>query len=206
MPLTKRLMTAGIMATIGILTCALPPVVQAQTRLQEKAEENQWVLAPGRVEAGIQLGGGYSFATNTRDATEYSFMPRIGYVFAEQNHFLAGSLEIFGEPMFLAVFQHQSVQVGGITTGLKYNFRTGTPWVPYIQGGVGLSYASHRLPHGGTNFNFMAEGGAGLQYAVTPRSLIGAEWRYQHFSNADISPPNPGLNMSVFLASYSYLF
>ncbi|HWT78814.1 MAG TPA: hypothetical protein VN648_08415, partial [Candidatus Methylomirabilis sp.] len=48
------------------------------------------------------------------------FLPRFGYVFAEQGHFLPGSFEIVGEPMFLTVFQHQTVYVGGLAALLKY--------------------------------------------------------------------------------------
>ncbi|HWU39715.1 MAG TPA: acyloxyacyl hydrolase, partial [Candidatus Acidoferrum sp.] len=143
---------------------------------------------------------------STREATEFALLPRIGYVFAEQGHVLPGSFEIVGEPTFLTVFQHQTVYVGGLAALLKYNIRTGTRWTPYLVGGGGLSFASHRLPHGGTNFNFMPEGGLGLQYALSPRSLLGVEWRFQHFSNANISPPNPSLNMSLFLLGYSVLY
>jgi len=32
------------------------------------------------------------------------------------------------------------------------------------------------------------------------------EWRFQHFSNANISPPNPGLNLSLFLISFSFVY
>ncbi len=52
----------------------------------------------------------------------------------------------------------------------------------------------------------MSEGALGLQYAITPRALLGVEWRFQHFSNAHISPPNPSLNMSLFLLGYSVVY
>lgn len=118
----------------------------------------------------------------------------------------AGSLEVVIEPTYLTVFQHQTVHVGGLAALLKYNFRTGTRWTPYLVGGAGVSFASHRLPHDGTSFNFMLEGGLGLQYALTPRWLLGVEWRLQHFSNADISPSNAGLNLSLFLVGVSVIY
>ncbi len=52
----------------------------------------------------------------------------------------------------------------------------------------------------------MLEGGLGLQYAITSHSLLGVEWRLQHFSNAGISSPNPGLNMSLFLLGFSVVY
>ena len=191
---------------LGILAGILSSSARAQTRLPETAERERWSFSPGRIELGAQIGGGFSLAENSREATEFALLPRIGYVFAEQGHVLPGSFEIVGEPAFLTVFQHQTVYVGGLAALLKYNIRTGTRWTPYLVGGGGLSFASHRLPHGGTNFNFVPEGGVGLQYAITPRSLLGVEWRFQHFSNADISPPNPSLNMSLFLLGYSVVF
>jgi opacity protein-like surface antigen len=142
----------------------------------------------------------------TRDATGFALLPRLGYVFAQQEHFLPGSFEIVIEPTYLTVFQHQTAHVGGLAALLKYNFRTGTRWTPYLVGGAGVSFASHRLPHGGTSFNFLPEGGLGLQYALTPRWLLGGEWRFQHFSNAGISSSNPGLNLSLFLLGVSVVY
>jgi opacity protein-like surface antigen len=111
-----------------------------------------------------------------------------------------------GEPAFLTVFQGQTVYVGRPRRPAQVQCPAGTRWTPYLVGGAGLSFPSHRLPHGGTNFNFMPEGGLGLQYAITPRALLGVEWRFQHFSNADISPPNPGLNISLFLLGFSVVY
>ncbi len=204
--LMKNITIAGIAVAVGILSCVLPSTAWAQTPLPEQAEQDQWTFSPGAIELGVQIGGGFSLANTTRDATEFSLLPRLGYVFAQQEHFLPGSFEVVIEPTYLTVFQHQTVHVGGLAALLKYNFRTGTRWTPYLVGGAGLSFASHRLPHGGTSFNFMLEGGLGLQYAITPRSLLGAEWRLQHFSNAGISQPNPGLNMSLFLLGFSVVY
>ena len=195
---------AGI--ALAILAGRLPSSAYAQTRLPDVAERDRWSFSPGRLELGAQTGGGWSIDENKREATEFALLPRIGYVFAQQEHFLPGSFEIVGEPTYLTVFQHQTVHVGGLAVLLKYNVRTGTRWTPYLVGGGGISFASHRLPHGGTNFNFLPEGGLGLQYALSPRALLGLEWRFQHFSNANISPPNPGLIVSLFLLGFPVVY
>lgn len=173
MRLTRNLVLAGITVGVGILGWVLPPTAWAQTPLPEQAEQDQWSFRPGAIELGAQIGGGFSLANMTRDATGFALLPRLGYVFAQQEHFLPGSFEIVIEPTYLTVFQHQTVHVGGLAALLKYNFRTGTRWTPYLVGGAGVSFASHRLPHGGTSFNFLLEGGLGLQYALTPRWLLG---------------------------------
>ena len=59
---------------------------------------------PGRIELGAQIGGGFSLTESTREATEFALLPRIGYVFAQQECFLPGSFELVGEPTFLTVF------------------------------------------------------------------------------------------------------
>ncbi len=204
--LTKTSMIAGMVVGVGILSWVLPSTACAQARLSEEAEQDRWSFSPGRVELAVQLGGGFSLAESTREATAFALLPRLGYVFGEQAHLLPGSFEIVGEPTYLTVFQHQTVHVGGLAALLKYNIRTGTPWTPYLVGGAGLAFASQRLPHGGTGFNFLPEGGLGLQYALTPRSLLGVEWRLQHFSNAGISSSNAGLNMSLFLIGFSVVY
>jgi opacity protein-like surface antigen len=204
--LTKNIVIAGMVMGVGILSWMLPSTAWAQARLSEEAEQDRWSFSPGRIELGVQLGGSFSLAESTRDATAFAVLPRLGYVFAEQAHLLPGSFEIVGEPTYLTVFQHQTVHVGGLAALLKYNVRTGTRWTPYLEGGAGLSFASHRVPHDGTSFNFLPEGGLGLQYALTPRSLLGVEWRLQHFSNAGISSANAGLNLSLFLIGFSVVY
>lgn len=148
MRLTRNLVLAGITVGVGILGWVLPPTAWAQTPLPEQAEQDQWSFRPGAIELGAQIGGGFSLANTTRDATAFALLPRLGYVFAQQEHFLPGSFEIVIEPTYLTVFQHQTVHVGGLAALLKYNFRTGTRWTPYLVGGAGVSFASHRLPHG----------------------------------------------------------
>lgn len=197
---------AGIVGAVGLLICSLSSGVWAQERPQGEAAHDQWLFAPGRVELGLQVGGGFSFAQGERDASLFTLLPRIGYVFSQQRRFLPGSLEFVAEPTYLAVFEHQTAHVGGLAALLKYNFWTGNRWTPYLAGGAGVSYASHRVPHKGTNFNFMTEVGLGLHYTVGTRSTLNLEWRYHHFSNADIAPPNPSLNSSLFLIGFSVLY
>ena len=144
-------------------------------------------------------------ADETRPATLFAFLPRIGYVFAQQERFLPGSLEIVGEPSYFTVFEHQTAHVGGVAALLKYNVSTGTTLTPYLVGGAGVSYASDPVPPGGSNFNFMLETGLGLAYPVKTQSTINLEWRYLHFSNAHTSPQDPGLNSFLFLVGVSFL-
>ncbi len=126
--LLKALRVVGL--ALGILAGVLAFSAYAQTRLPDEGEQDRWPFAPGRIELGAQTGGGWSIDENKREATEFALLPRIGYVFAQQEYFLPGSFELIGEPFYLTVFQHQTVHVGGLAALLKYNVRTGTRWTP----------------------------------------------------------------------------
>lgn len=52
----------------------------------------------------------------------------------------------------------------------------------------------------GDRFQFTSH--IGIQWEITKQFTIG--WRYQHMSDAGIAEPNPGLNMEMFSASYSF--
>ncbi len=199
----RVLTTVGI---LGLLAWSVPPPAWGQARLADEAAEGRWLFSPGRFEIGLQAGGGFSVAERTRGATLLTLLPRVGYVFTQQGHILPGSLEVVAEPAYIVVFEHKTSHVGGLSALLKYNVWTGTRWTPFVEGGGGISVASHRVPHDGTNFNFLTQIGLGIQYAFSPRATLSLGWRYHHFSNADISPPNPSLNSSLFLLGFSYLY
>jgi hypothetical protein len=72
-----------------------------------------------------------------------------------------------------------------------------------LEGGVSPTLLSRY------NFNEKDLGGRfqftdhiGLDWHLTKCFTVG--WRYQHMSNAGIAEPNPGLNMEMFSASYSF--
>jgi opacity protein-like surface antigen len=136
-------------------------------------------------------------------------MPRVGYVFHDVQREIdfPGSFEIVLQPSYLTVFQQKrTAHVGGVASLLKYNFRTGTDFTPFVEAGAGVSYATKRVPPGGTNFNFILQTGVGLQYAISDRHALSFEWLYHHLSNADTGDHNPGFNTSLFLLGFSILY
>jgi lipid A 3-O-deacylase len=52
----------------------------------------------------------------------------------------------------------------------------------------------------GDNFQFTSH--IGLKWQVTKQFSLG--WRFQHMSNASIAEPNPGVNLEVLSASYTF--
>lgn len=72
-----------------------------------------------------------------------------------------------------------------------------------LEGGSSPSVLS-RNNFGRLNFGdrFQFTSHIGIQWEINKRFTIG--WRYQHMSDAGIAEPNPGLNMEMFSASYSF--
>jgi hypothetical protein len=72
-----------------------------------------------------------------------------------------------------------------------------------IEGGSSPSVLS-RNNFGRMNFGdrFQFTSHIGIQWEITKHVTVG--WRFQHMSDAGIAEPNPGLNMEMFSASYSF--
>jgi hypothetical protein len=195
---------------IGLLAClsiALAYGMPAPVHAEEQQAET-WPFAPGRLSLGAETGGGFTAAHGVRDAKLYALFGRIGYVLAEQRVFLPGSLEVVAEPNYLYVWEGtKTSNLFGFTADLKYNFRTGTRFVPFVEGGGGISYATTRIPAGqGTNFNFIAQGGLGLQYVLSQRTSLELRGIYHHLSNANTGRDNPSLNSFILSLGVSYHF
>jgi opacity protein-like surface antigen len=154
----------------------------------------------------VQAGGGISLQHDPRGGIVFALLPRLGYVVHEFTAIVPGSVEIVAQPTYLAVFQGDTAHVGGLAFLAKYNFRTGTAWTPYVEGGAGVSYASTDVPRFGSQFNFILEAGVGIQYALSDRHTVNLGWLYHHLSNANTHPPNPSFNSGLFLLGFSMLY
>ncbi len=174
----------------------------------QPSREEIWPFAAGRFSLGVQAGGGVTAAHSIREAKLFAVCPRASYVLAEQGVFLPGSVEVAIEPVYLYVWEGKKTSnLFGFTVDAKYNFRTGTRFIPSLEGGVGVSYATTRIPAGeGTNFNFIAQGGIGLQYVLTPKTTLDFRGIYHHRSNANTGRENPSLNSFILTLGASYHF
>lgn len=192
---------AGAILLLASLLVAAAWLVPA---LGATPDEEAWQFAAGRLRFGILAGGGASTAHKIRDANLLTVFPRIGYVLAEQRAFLPGSLEVVGELSYLPVYQYRDSDLFGLAALFKYNFRTGNRLTPFIEAGGGGTYATVAVPETGTNFNFLAQGGAGFHFALTDRFTFDFRAIYHHLSNANLSDQNPSLNSVLFTIGISY--
>ncbi len=114
-----------------------------------------------------------------------------------------GWLRGFNQVYFLAmaepIFRGPENHYFGISLGLRYNFvRPGARLIPYISGGAGLGFIdSHPQIFGaqGEDFTFNILTAAGVSYKINDHWKASAGILYQHLSNAQLTDPNPSLNL-----------
>ncbi|MBF8298118.1 MAG: exported protein of unknown function [candidate division NC10 bacterium] len=174
-----------------------------------------------RPEEGFQSGtwhlglmGGYSiphkiFAPRSANVHYAPLLFQIGYTLTDvRGPFpVRGSLEVIFEPTFMITTSPSTTFGEGASFLLRYNFVTGTRWVPFLDLGMGILHWNLRLPTIlETRFNFTLQTGPGLHYFVTDHLAITGQVRLHHISNADTEKPNIGVNSSVYLLGVSYFF
>ena len=174
-----------------------------------------------RPEEGFQSGtwhlglmGGYSiphkiFAPRFANVHFAPLLLQIGYTLTDvRGPFpVRGSLEVIFEPTFMITTSPSTTFGEGASFLLRYNFVTGTRWVPFLDLGIGILHWNLRLPTIlETRFNFMLQAGPGLHYFATDHLAITGQVRLHHISNAGIESPNIGVNSSVYLLGVSYFF
>ncbi len=195
--------------------------VRAMSSADDSREDRTAGSAPVRPEEGFRAGtwhlgllGGYSiwhkvFQARTANVHFAPLLPQIGYTVTDVHgpFPIRGSLELILEPTFLVTTSPSTAFGEGASLLLRYNFVTGTRWVPFFDLGMGILHWNLRLPRIlETQFNFMLQGGPGLHYFATEHLAITGQARFHHISNAGTDSPNIGINSSVYLAGISYFF
>ncbi|MGH7409515.1 MAG: acyloxyacyl hydrolase [Candidatus Methylomirabilis sp.] len=162
----------------------------------------------------LGLMGGYSvphkvFAPRSADVHFAPLLAQIGYTLTDVHlpFPIRGSLELVLEPSLLLTTSPDTTIGEGLSLLLRYNFVTGTRWVPFFDFGPGIQYWSLRVPTIlESRFNFTLQGGPGLHYFVTDHLAITGQVRLHHISNNGRERPNVGINSSLYLLGVSYFF
>lgn len=88
--------------------------------------------------------------------------------------------------------------------GLKLNFRRLQTLQPFASGTAGFLYFSKDVPvAGAARFNFTFDFGGGIDIVRDSRRAITVGYKYQHISNGDRSPVNPGVDVQMIYVGYS---
>jgi opacity protein-like surface antigen len=115
-------------------------------------------------------------------------------------HLLGGDHWYRGNPEFRlelftgAQFSPSSEWFVGLTPHLRYNFASGTSWVPFVDIGAGVTATGIGPPDLSGTFEFNLQAGGGVQWFLKDNVALSLEAHYLHWSCAGINKPNLGLN------------
>ena len=123
-----------------------------------------------------------------------------------RDHWFRGNGELRGEFFTGEQFSPSSDWLMGVAPHLRYNFATGTRWVPYLDAGAGVSATSIGPPDLSHYFEFNLQATAGIRCFIRNNLALCAETRYLHMSCAGINKPNEGLNTMMGMVGVSWFF
>ena len=110
-----------------------------------------------------------------------------------------------GSGGFVVQKTRKSVYAAGLSPiGLKFNFRRQHRVQPFASGTGGFLYFREDVPvDGATRFNFTFDFSGGVQIVNSSRRAFTIGYKYQHISNGDRSPINPGVDVQMIYAGFS---
>jgi hypothetical protein len=162
------------------------------------------------VEAGVGVGMASFGSRQAHDLglTSLSYGHMLGPVVG-QGHWYRGNfewrVEVFGGMQY-----HPDVNTDGwligLTPHLRYNFATGTRWIPFFDAGAGVTATGIAHPDLGGTFEFNLQPAIGLQWFVRDNLALTGEVKYMHMSCAGIDKPNLGLNDIIGLIGLTWFF
>jgi len=165
----------------------------------------------GVSEAGLSLGVGVGMSifgtTQAHDLALAKFY--YGRIFSgvmAGDSWYRGNWEWVGEAFGGAQFNPREAYVVGLTPVLRYNFATGTRWVPFFDAGAGVTLTDIGRPDLGGVFQFNLQTGPGVRWFVGKDTVLTLQYRFLHISNASIQDPDHGVNTSVFYVGVSKFF
>jgi len=159
------------------------------------------------VEAGVGLGMAAFGGTQAHDLALISLMygHMLGPVLGE-GHWYRGNFEYRIELFGGAQYSPSTEWLVGLTPHLRYNFATGTRWIPFFDLGAGVTATGIAHPDLGGTFEFNLQACAGTHWFVRDNLALTGEVKYMHMSCAGIDKPNLGLNDVVFMIGVTWFF
>ncbi|HWV99684.1 MAG TPA: acyloxyacyl hydrolase [Candidatus Acidoferrum sp.] len=159
------------------------------------------------VEAGAAVGFAAFGSRQAHDLAlvSLSYGHMLGEVVGE-DHWFRGNFEWRAEFFTGAQFAPSSEWLVGLTPHLRYNFATGTRWIPFLDGGAGVTATGIGPPDLSNTFEFNLQAGAGVHRFWRDDVSLTLEARYMHMSCAGLSQPNLGLNSVIGMVGLTWFF
>lgn len=93
---------------------------------------------------------------------------------------------------------------GALPVGLRFTGLTRHRIQPTFVVNLGALYATRNIPVDYTSsFNFLAQGGPGVEAFVTKRQSVRVEYMYEHLSNANLGYANVGVDNLALRVSFN---
>jgi len=105
------------------------------------------------------------------------------------------------------VDQAPTFMIGLVPAQLEYKFlNPDRSWAPFLFAGLGGAWGDFFQGSSeiSTAFEFILQGGGGVEYFFADGTAINFNYRFWHLSNANIKGRNVGLNAHVFSLGYSF--
>jgi len=159
------------------------------------------------VEAGVAPG----VATfGSREAHDFALLSlAYGHMWGHvkgQGHWYRGNFELRLELFGGGQYSPTSDAVIGLAPHLRYNFATGTRWIPFFDAGAGVTGTSIGPPDLSGTFEFNLQATIGVRWFLRDDLALTGEVRYLHMSCAGIHSPNLGANSVPIMVGLTWFF
>ena len=160
---------------------------------------------------GLSMGANYGVAmfggreSHHLALTSLSYGRVLGPV-RGASHWYRGNWELRGELFSGAEFSPDTEWIVGLTPHLRYNFATGTRWIPFVDLGAGVTATSIGPPDLSGTFEFNLQACVGTHWFIKERVALTMEARYLHLSCAGMNDPTLGLNGATGMVGLTFFF
>jgi len=192
------------MSLLALVLVSFAPSTSQAAPPEEKP--HQWLREMG-------LMSGYASTSLTHKHGDYEVVPILVQFGLDINPLAKkihlepkGTFEAVIEPLMNVVVQPDTNAEVGFSLLIKYSQNITSRLSPYIEAGAGAIYTTQHTHEQGTQFNFIPQAGAGLQFLLTKHWALTGGYRFRHLSNASITDDNEGLNHHFALMGLSYFF
>jgi len=184
----------------------MPPVPSAIWR-----DEVGNGFCKGAMEVGATVGASLgSQIFGSTDAHDLALVKlSVGRVISDvvnSDSWYSGNWELLGEVFGGEQFKPHNAHLDGLTTILRYNFATGTKWVPFFDAGGGVTYTDIGRPDLGGNCQFNLQTGPGVNWFIYKNLALTVQYRFLHLSCGGMEKPNHGVNTSALYTGISWFF
>jgi hypothetical protein len=192
---------------LALSVLLLTPFILSESHAnQEEEKHHTWLREIG-------LLTGYASAPLTEKKGDYEvipLLPQFGFdinpLARKLNLKPKGAFSFVLEPLMNVVINPDTNAEVGCSGFLKYSQKVTARIAPYIEGGVGMLYTTQHTHEQGTQYNFITQGGAGLQFFLTDKCALTGGYRFRHLSNAGLDGDNEGIDHHFALMGISYFF